>query len=195
TVSSSFEAAKQKLRNMASEYITLSQRYPKHTSQYKRTAEYLADEAKKYLLLPEDGNHNVGFSFRPYSPPSTKLKKSWVPALPDYFHPAPFLKQVKWAVGHYLQLQGNLFKAMQRDQESSTRHRWVQITGPSKVGKTSAAKYIAWRLRLYDSEGPDAIFWVGASGTHAWTVNIRTKLCFLVRLFAHRLQAERVETK
>eukprot|EP00466_Bigelowiella_natans_P015318 jgi/Bigna1/89319/estExt_fgenesh1_pg.C_470034 len=162
TVSTSFEAAKQKLKDMANTFIERSKGHETHTSRYKslvRKAEYLTEEVDKYLLLPKDGNHNVRFSFKPYSPPPTKLE-SWLPALPGYFHPAPFLKQLKWAVDHYLQLQRNLFTAVQRDKENSARHRWVQLTGPSKVGKTSAAKYIAWRLKLYDIEGPDGIFWV-----------------------------------
>eukprot|EP00466_Bigelowiella_natans_P020127 jgi/Bigna1/86157/estExt_fgenesh1_pg.C_80205 len=161
-VLTSFEAAKQQLKDMASTFTKQSKGHETHTSQHKellRKAKRLNEEVKKYLLLPKDGNHDVRFSFKPYSPPPAKLK-SWLPALPQYFHPAPFLKQLKWAVDHYLQLQRNLFTAVQRDQENSTRHRWVQLTGPSKVGKTSAAKYVAWRLKRYDVEGPDGIFWV-----------------------------------
>jgi len=119
---------------------------------------------KNFLLLPEGGDHDVRFSFKPYSPSSPKLK-TWVPARPEGFNPAPFQRQLIWAVDNYLQLQRSSFSALQHgdsDQANSNSHRWVQMRGPKKSGRSSIAKYIAWRLSLYDMEGPDGIFWVVA---------------------------------
>eukprot|EP00466_Bigelowiella_natans_P021061 jgi/Bigna1/87212/estExt_fgenesh1_pg.C_170223 len=116
---------------------------------------------KNFLLLPEGGDHDVRFSFKPYSPSSPKLK-TWVPARPEGFNPAPFQRQLIWAVDNYLQLQRSSFSALQHgdsDQANSNSHRWVQMRGPKKSGRSSIAKYIAWRLSLYDMEGPDGIFW------------------------------------
>jgi len=66
--------------------------------------------------------------------------------------------QLKRTIDHYL--LRNLYTAMQSDHENSMCSRWVQITGPKGIGKTSVAKFIASLLRRYDNEGPDGIFWV-----------------------------------
>jgi len=182
TVSTAFQAAKNKLKHMADTYKkeaerlekliknpkTFDNKHDEYASRAKRLTKkekMLNEEVQKYLLLPADGNHDVSFSFRPYFPPTTTLK-TWIPAHPNKFYLAPFCKQLKWANDHYLQLRRNLYAAMQHDHETSMRHRWVQITGPKRIGKTSVARYIAWRLSLYDKEGPDGIFWVAGGKSH-----------------------------
>jgi len=75
-----------------------------------------------------------------------------------------------------------LYTVVQRDEKNSTRHRWVQLTGPSKVAKTSAAKYIAQHLKLYDIEGPDGVFWVGT----ARIIHLRTERSVLRLYFPAR---------
>jgi len=182
TVSTSFKSAKEKLKDMASDlkkeagvlikkadnlekYIAdpricnVYHEYKSRTKKLTKRAEQLYEEVKECLLLPKDGNHDIAFSFKPYFPPFAKIK-TWHPAPPIKFYPDPFCEQLKWGTDHYLQLQRNLHSALQFDDKNSIRHRWVQITGPKNIGKTSVAKFIAWRLSLYDTEGPDGIFWV-----------------------------------
>mmetsp|Transcript_5409 Transcript_5409/g.7206 ORF Transcript_5409/g.7206 Transcript_5409/m.7206 type:complete len:401 (-) Transcript_5409:19-1221(-) len=179
SVATSFKLAKHKLRRMASDieeevqtklnnrFITPQDRA--RVSMLKEQASEL-NKVENFLLLPEGGDHDVSFSFKAYSPPPPKLK-TWIPACPEWFNPSPFQMQLIWAVGNYLQLQRNLFSALQYHEDSSrgesNNHRWVQMTGPRKSGRSSIAKYIAWRLGLYDEEGPDGIFWVEGGKSRA----------------------------
>eukprot|EP00466_Bigelowiella_natans_P008270 jgi/Bigna1/63597/fgenesh1_kg.56_\ len=113
TVSTSFKSAKQKLKDMASvlkkEAADLIKKadnleeksirvkefrseYDKCKSRAKmltKRAEQLNEEVDECLLLPKDGNHDIAFSFKPYSPPTAKIK-TWHPAPPNNFYPEHF---------------------------------------------------------------------------------------------------------